>query len=42
LEDVLPMASTLPATYLGIDLAGQVTAEWDPDRFTLHVTNVQT
>jgi N-acetylglucosamine-6-phosphate deacetylase len=42
LEDVLPMASTLPATYLAIDLAGQVTAEWDPDRFTLHVTNVQT
>ena len=41
LEDVLPMASTLPARYLGIDLAGQVTAEWDPDRFTLQITNVQ-
>jgi N-acetylglucosamine-6-phosphate deacetylase len=41
LEDVLPMASTVPATYLGIDLAGQVTAEWDPGRFTLQVTNVQ-
>ena len=40
-EDVLPMASTVPARYLGIDLAGQVTAEWDPDRFTLQVTNVQ-
>ena len=38
LDDVLPMASTLPAKYLGIEAAGQVTAEWDPDKFTLHVT----
>lgn len=41
LDEVLPMASTLPASYLGIDVAGQVTAEWDPDRFTLQITNVQ-
>ena len=41
LEDVLPMASTVPAGYLGIDLAGEVTAEWDPDRFTLQVTDVR-
>ena len=26
----MPMASTIPATYLGIATAGTVVAEWDP------------
>jgi N-acetylglucosamine-6-phosphate deacetylase len=37
LEEVLPMASTVPARYAGIPLDGTVSAEWDPDRFTLEV-----
>jgi N-acetylglucosamine-6-phosphate deacetylase len=40
LEDVLPMASSLPAAYLGIDVAGQVTAEWDPEGWVLDITRV--
>ena len=30
LEQVLPMASTQPAKYLGLDTAGRVSADWDP------------
>jgi N-acetylglucosamine-6-phosphate deacetylase len=40
LEDVLPMASTTPAAYLGIPTAGTVTAEWDPDEWRLDITGV--
>lgn len=40
LEDVLPMASTLPARYLNIDLAGQVTAEWDPVSSVLDIVGI--
>lgn len=29
LEDVVPMATTIPAGYLGIATAGTITAEWD-------------
>lgn len=39
-EDVLPMASTIPAHYTGITLGDRVSAEWDPGRFTLDVLEV--
>ena len=41
MDDVLPMASTQPADYLGIEVAGHVTAEWDPDRFTLRIIDTR-
>jgi len=40
LEDVVPMASTRPAAYLGVPTAGTVVAEWDPAAFTLRVVRV--
>ena len=40
LDDVLPMASTIPARYAGIELDGIVSAEWDAERFTLDVLEV--
>jgi N-acetylglucosamine-6-phosphate deacetylase len=41
LEDVMPMASTRPAEYLGIPTAGTVVAEWDPAACTLRVVSVR-
>jgi len=40
LADVVPMASTRPAEYLGIRTAGTVVAEWDPKAFALRVLRV--
>jgi len=40
LEEVVPMASTRPATYIGVPIAGRVVAEWDPVAFTLRVVRV--
>jgi len=40
LEDVVLMASTRPAEYLGIPTAGKVVAEWDPAAFSLQVLRV--
>lgn len=40
IEEVLPMASTVPADYVGIELDGLVSAEWDPERFALEITEV--
>jgi N-acetylglucosamine-6-phosphate deacetylase len=40
LDDVLSMASAIPAKYIGIELDGTVIAEWDPDRFALKVLDV--
>jgi N-acetylglucosamine-6-phosphate deacetylase len=40
LEDVVPMASTRPAAYVGIPTAGKVVAEWDPAPFALRVVRV--
>ena len=40
LSEVLPMASTLPAGFMGIEPAGRVTAEWDPDDWTLVINSV--
>ncbi len=42
LEEVLPMASSRPAGYLGIATAGTVTAEWDNVAFTLRIERVTT
>ena len=40
LEDVVPMASTRPAAYLGLPSAGKVVAEWDPAACTLQVVRI--
>lgn len=40
LEEVVPMASTRPAEYVGLRTAGQVVAEWDPAAFALRVVRV--
>ena len=40
LDDVLPMASTVPARYLGMETAGTVTAEWDGDDGRLEIVDV--
>ena len=40
LDDVLPMASTQPAHYVGTEPAGHVTAEWDAESFRLWVDQV--
>jgi N-acetylglucosamine-6-phosphate deacetylase len=39
LDEVLPMATTIPADFLGISVAGTVTAEWDPDTVTLLISD---
>jgi N-acetylglucosamine-6-phosphate deacetylase len=40
LEDVVPMAATVPADYIGISCAGTVSAEWDAEACTLRVLRV--
>jgi N-acetylglucosamine-6-phosphate deacetylase len=40
LEEVVSMASTRPAEYLGIGTAGRVVAEWDADASSLRVLRV--
>lgn len=40
LADVIAMAATNPARYLGIALAGIVVADWDPDRNALRIERV--
>jgi N-acetylglucosamine-6-phosphate deacetylase len=40
LEDVLPMASTNPASYLGVPTSGRLICEWDPREFSLRVNDV--
>ncbi len=40
LEDVIPMATTRPAEYIGIRPAGTIVAEWDKDACALHVARV--
>jgi N-acetylglucosamine-6-phosphate deacetylase len=42
LHAVVPMASTIPATYLGLTTAGTVTADWDADACELRVRCVTT
>jgi N-acetylglucosamine-6-phosphate deacetylase len=40
LEDVIPMATTRPAEYIGFRPAGTVIAEWDAQAFSLRVLSV--
>ena len=40
LEEVLQMATTVPAAYLGIPTAGTATADWDPDASRLTIVTV--
>lgn len=40
IESVVPMASTIPAAYLGTTTAGTVTADWDPDVGELQIRDV--
>jgi len=40
LDEVLPMASTIPAAFVGASTAGLLEADWDPEAFTLHVTRI--
>ena len=41
LDAVIPMASTIPASYVGAATAGAVTADWDPDACELRILHVQ-
>jgi N-acetylglucosamine-6-phosphate deacetylase len=41
LEEVIPMASTIPAAYLGMSTAGMLDAEWNSDTCELHVRDVR-
>jgi N-acetylglucosamine-6-phosphate deacetylase len=40
IDAVTKMASTIPASYLGVATGGTVTADWDPDTGELHVRRV--
>jgi N-acetylglucosamine-6-phosphate deacetylase len=40
IETVIPMASTIPASCLGMTPAGTVTADWDPEACNLRVCSV--
>lgn len=40
LAEVLPMASTQPAAFLGVKTSGRVTAEWDAKNFSLRILAV--
>ncbi len=40
IEQVLPMASTIPAACVGAATAGRVVAEWDPEASSLAVVDV--
>ena len=41
IDEVIPMASTIPARYLGTTTAGTVTAEWDPDAGELSIRGIR-
>ena len=40
IDDVIPMASTIPATYLGTTTDGRAVGDWDPERGALRVERV--
>lgn len=40
LDDVVPMASTIPATYMGTTTTGTVTADWDAAACVLRICDV--
>jgi N-acetylglucosamine-6-phosphate deacetylase len=39
IEEVAPMASSIPATYLGVRTADRVTADWNPATYELRVVS---
>jgi N-acetylglucosamine-6-phosphate deacetylase len=41
LEDVIPMASTIPASYLGMSTAGMIDAAWNSETCELQVRDVR-
>ena len=41
LDEVLPMATTRPAEVLGLEPAGHVTAEWDPETMDLRIVELR-
>jgi N-acetylglucosamine-6-phosphate deacetylase len=42
LETVVPMASTIPASYLGTTTSGTASADWDPETGELYIRRVTT
>jgi N-acetylglucosamine-6-phosphate deacetylase len=42
IETVIPMASTIPAAYMGMKPAGTATGEWNPEGGELHIGSVTT
>ena len=40
IEAVIPMASTMPASYFGMSTSGSVSADWDQETQTLHIRKV--
>jgi N-acetylglucosamine-6-phosphate deacetylase len=41
LDDVVPMASTIPAAYLGTTTAGAITADWDAAACVLRICEIK-
>ena len=40
IDEALAMASTLPASYIGIEVAGRISADWDPEQYRLRIDSV--
>jgi N-acetylglucosamine-6-phosphate deacetylase len=40
IDEAIPMASTIPAAYLGMTTAGTVTADWEPESHELHIREI--
>jgi len=40
IDDVIPMASTIPATYLGMTTVGAISADWDPCSGDLQIREI--
>ncbi len=39
-EEVIRMATTQPAHYLGLEPLGRVHAEWEPEQYALNITSI--
>jgi N-acetylglucosamine-6-phosphate deacetylase len=42
IDEALAMASTLPASYIGSQATGRISADWDPEQFRLRIDSVAT
>ena len=40
IDDVIPMASTIPATYMGMTTVGTISADWDPRSGDLQIRGI--